>query len=545
MARVKDKHWKPKDIFLLPNTFKNGDSYPNKGHQKALETGGYGSCNVEGGLDRSWTIDQLVDEVRGQFPRHEAELAKTGIEFAQITPNSKKINVHVLVKGDTVADLEKSHGSGILVILQKARNASLKTVPKQSKSTPHVKLEIKSPKKPQSQIRIKSEPTSHNAPLNQVQYELDILAQSGGIKIAHLNCQSLCNKKDELKLLLLCRTDIDVMTLSETFMRPNDSNGSFSVPGYTILARKDGVSKDSGRPRGGVLTYVKVSLARSARKCSVDLEEGLEAVCVDVELDDDGPSKRLTDQANSGACVKKALLRIVNVYVPPGTRGQIVLLKKLQRSMDILRGADKCCKPTSSRGICDKKHSCSCKTSYVILGDFNCDRKTLAECKVMGSVMGEKVQTLDELESSHHLTQLIKGFTRVDLRKERGRDTYKKTESLIDLVYTDDTASVIASGVVHIGMSDHFMVYCAWGRDRKKGLRKATRFPTQDAAFRQFSTKVNSDIDRRVYDLIRDRDSAIAREDWDEYERLKDDIKIAKKNNKKDQKQNEKAMKTK
>ena len=326
-------------------------------------------------------------------------------------------------------------------------------------------------------------------------------------------------------------------------MRPKDSNDSFSVPGYIIMARKDGVPKNSRYPRGGVSIYVKDSLARSARKCSIDLEEGLEAVCVEIELDKDEPSKRLVDQANSGACVKKALLRIINVYIPPETRGQIALLKKLQKSMKNLKAKDKCIKPPPSGGIDDKEQSCSCNINHVILGDFNIDRKTLEARQVMRAVNRKKCEALDELANKNSLSQLIVDFTRVAYKKKKGRNTQNKTETLIDLVYTDDTASVLVSGVVHIAMSDHFMVYCAWERDIKKGLCKSTPLPTQDVAFRQFSTQVNSDIDRYVYDLIRARDSAFASEEWDEGKRLKGDIKKAMTKNQKDRKRAEKAMK--
>ena len=84
-----------------------------------------GSCNVEGGLDRSWTIDQLEEKIKGKFPFHMAELNKTGIEFAKLIQYSKKISVHELVKGGTVADLEECHGCGILVILQKVSRCTL------------------------------------------------------------------------------------------------------------------------------------------------------------------------------------------------------------------------------------------------------------------------------------------------------------------------------------------------------------------------------------------------------------------------------------
>ncbi|XP_063970823.1 uncharacterized protein LOC129282926 [Lytechinus pictus] len=353
MAGRKKTHWKPRAIFLLPNTYIS-NSYPNKKTQNYLEDKGYGSCKER--LDRSWTIDQLVEKVIAHYPQHEAELAKTGIEFAKLKRYSRQIQIQNdedLVKGSTVADLEKQHGRGILVIRQ------------------------------------------------------------------------------------------------------------------------------------------------------------------------------------------KTLLRIINVYVPPGTRDQVSLFKKLQRSMNILKATDGC-KPTSFKGTGNKKDPCCCKTNYVILGDFNCDRKTLLSCKVMQSVKGEKLQVLDELEKNHHLSQLIEVPTRVEFRKTKGRDAYQTTKSLIDLVFTDNPDAVSSSGVAHIAMSDHYMVYCAYEPD-KKDPYKSTPLRT----FEEFSQISKSDIDEEVYGMIRDRDRAKERENWNQYVLSKGDIKVAKNENKKARKQQEKALKLK
>ncbi|XP_041467996.1 uncharacterized protein LOC121418283 isoform X2 [Lytechinus variegatus] len=524
MAGRKGTHWKPKAIFLLPNTFIS-NSYPNKETQNDLEHKGYGSCNIKEGLDRSWTIDQLAEELIAHYPQHKAELAKTGIEFAKLQRYSRKIIAHVLVKRSTVADLEKQHGQGILVILQKESVVPSQKVPEEMKGAVKVKEEVTSPKKSSNQRQKKIEPTSREF-VDQVQRELDILSQLGGIKIAHLNCQSLCNKKDELKLLLLCRATVDVMTLSETWLGENDKNNSFNVPGYTIMSRKD-------RAYGGVLIYVKDSLSSLVRECDTKMEEGLDACCIDIQLGGSNDVKKGSDEINM--CLKKTLLRIISVYVPPRTRDQVSLLKKLQRSLNKLKATESC-KPTSSEGTGNKKYSCCCKTNYVILGDFNCDRKTLSSCKVMKSVNREKLQALDELEKDHHLSQLIKVHTRVGFRKTK----CLTTKSLIDFVFTDNPDAVSSSGVAHIAMSDHYMVYCAYEPD-KKYLHKSTPLLTIE----EFSQLSKSDIDEEVYGMIRDRDRAKEMEDWNRYDLLKKYIKVAKNENKKARNKQKKALKLK
>ncbi|XP_063957584.1 uncharacterized protein LOC129265719 [Lytechinus pictus] len=399
-----------------------------------------------------------------------------------------------------------------LVIIQKGSAAPSDTV--------EVKEEVKPPKDSYNQIQIEVEAMS---PVlrDPVQPEQDIFSQLKhvkGIKIGHLNCNSLRNKLDELKLLLLCRAIFDVMTLSETWFGENDANESFNVPGYTIMSRKDGAPKFTGRPRGGVLIYVKDSLSRLVRECDTKMEEGLEACCIDIQLGGSNDVGQGSDQINM--CLKKNILRIITVYVPPGTRGQVSLLKKLQSSLNSLKATDSC-----------KSTDCCCKTNYVILGDLNCDRKTLSSCKSMKSVKGKKLQTLDEIENSHHLSQMIKHPTRVQCKKKRGQPTYyERTESLIDFVLSDILA--VSSGVIHSAISDHYMVYCAYEPD-KKDLFKSTPLLT----FEEFSQLTKSDIDEEVYGMILARDIAKERGVWDACKEWKKAIKRAMNENKKERKQ--------
>ena len=77
----------------------------------------------------------------------------------------------------------------------------------------------------------------------------------------------------------------------------------------------------------------------------------------------------------------------------------------------------------------------------IVIGDINCD--------VMKSPPDAHTQQLNFLSSLYQLDQLINKPT---------RET-KKSSTLIDLVLTNMKESISTSGVIHLGMSDHSLVY--------------------------------------------------------------------------------------
>ena len=284
-----------------------------------------------------------------------------------------------------------------------------------------------------------------------------------GTKIAHLNCQSIRNKKVHKLKNLLSQTDIDVLTLSETWLKPGDKVNSLAIPGYVIVARRDGVLTPDGNRSGGVLVYVKEKLAPfcTDSSCGAILDATLQVVCVDI----------IVHQGKKRGCKHRTILRVVDTYIPPRTRYQIKQLESLEKSLSHMKTMSMLynCHPEGNSG--ENKNNmpstkaCKCEFSYVILGDFNCNMLLVG--KEARSTVEAKVRVLVEMESNLHLKQLIKDPTRVRQRKEKGKDSYITTESLIDLIYTEENANILDSGVIHLKISDHFMVYCCWDRLKK------------------------------------------------------------------------------
>ena len=74
-----------------------------------------------------------------------------------------------------------------------------------------------------------------------------------GLKIAHLNARSLTNKVNQLRLDLP-RSDLDLLTISETWLTNSIENRLTTVPGYNFIrADRETVREDGTTKKGGGL----------------------------------------------------------------------------------------------------------------------------------------------------------------------------------------------------------------------------------------------------------------------------------------------------
>ena len=113
-----------------------------------------------------------------------------------------------------------------------------------------------------------------------------------------------------------------------------------------------------------------------------------------------------------------------------------------------------------------------------ILGDLNCN--LLAEQK------DQPTNRLLLLSEEFQLTQLIKEATRIT----------DKTRTLIDVIFTNNRNRIVDSGVLHLGISDHSLIYVI----RKISIPSKTR-PTM-TTIRQFknfnSTKFKEELEKQI-----------------------------------------------
>lgn len=73
--------------------------------------------------------------------------------------------------------------------------------------------------------------------------------QKSGLKVVHLNAQSLNNKLDEFRNLFIS-SGVDIVCISETWFHSSISDTVYQLPGF-YLFRADRVTN-----AGGVCTYI-------------------------------------------------------------------------------------------------------------------------------------------------------------------------------------------------------------------------------------------------------------------------------------------------
>ena len=165
------------------------------------------------------------------------------------------------------------------------------------------------------------------------------------------------------------------------------------------------VRKDRDRHGGGVAAYIKTDLNYVIRE---DLtENGLELLTVELQFSH-----------------MKNVICIV-WYRPPNSGVQVF---------------------EKFRNVLQKLDDMNC--DYVILGDINCNMQP--------ETRSWQTNKLLEIVDSFNLSQIIDTPTRVT----------KDTASILDLIITNRHEKIDKSGVLPISMSDHYLVYCTWGKKR-------------------------------------------------------------------------------
>lgn len=60
------------------------------------------------------------------------------------------------------------------------------------------------------------------------------LKEKKGPKIIHLNCCSIINKIDEIRQVVIRESNVDILCITESWLKPYHDFELFSFPGYTM-----------------------------------------------------------------------------------------------------------------------------------------------------------------------------------------------------------------------------------------------------------------------------------------------------------------------
>ena len=176
-----------------------------------------------------------------------------------------------------------------------------------------------------------------------------------GLKIVHINIQSLKNKIDHLHIFMHFN-DIDILCVTETWLKSDIDDNELIINGYN-MCRKDRRSVDG--EHGGIVVYLKEGI--DFDDAQIDVENDIEALFLDINL----------------PCTKSILLG--TVYRKPSANAEY--LSKLDLVLQ---------KATANYN------------ESIIVGDFNLD--------MFKPNLAKKV---NNLAKNSNLTQLITEATRI------------------------------------------------------------------------------------------------------------------------------------
>ena len=237
------------------------------------------------------------------------------------------------------------------------------------------------------------------------------LSKAKGFKLGHLNIRSLVKKMDQVRLML-SNSDIDVFSLSETWLKSHLHSGLVELEGYNMFRLDRGTR---GKKRGGgLVTYINTKYSEHCESLS-DLnasDEHVEAQWV---------------QIHRPHCKNVVMC---NIYRPPNgdLKKAILYLENclLQINMD--------------------------KTNLFLMEDMNVNYKNKST---------SSYKRLNFFLQSNGLTQHVHNTTR----------NTDKTKSLLDLAVTN-SSFVSQAGVLDHFISDHQPIYILHkkGRDSRKSV---------------------------------------------------------------------------
>ena len=195
--------------------------------------------------------------------------------------------------------------------------------------------------------------------------------------------------------ILLADTPVDILSINETRLDDSVKDSDVYIPGYEVIRRD---RETNGRFGGGVCFYVRSNITCSLRP---DLSiYQLENLCIEIRKPRSRP------------------FLVVTWYRPPDSAVEIFTYFE------------------SLIGRIDAEN-----VEFYLMGDLNCN--------LAAPQLDHNANLLSSIADVYSLQQLITDSTRCT----------DSSSTLIDLIFTNCPERVVCSGVSHIGISDHSLIY--------------------------------------------------------------------------------------
>jgi len=279
------------------------------------------------------------------------------------------------------------------------------------------------------------------------------LAHNNQPLLYHLNINSLQNKFEELKLIN-DKLKAGIIVLTETKIDSSYMDTQFSLPNYCIYRQ------DRAKGGGGVLTFIATQIPSKKLK-PPRVFKSIEVLAIKLELN------------NTNTI-------LLGMYRPPHCRGANYYSVLEEELNDCLSWA-----------------TIQCST-VIIMGDLNLDKLKVNE---------RDAKLLKDLEEVFELTCLITEPTRITA----------SSQTLLDVILTNQPDLFKTAGVINIGLSDHCMVYGFLKEAVKEhsaavincrsiknlDINEFTRDLTDAVSIKQHSTSVGEQYDNWYTELMR------------------------------------------
>ena len=223
----------------------------------------------------------------------------------------------------------------------------------------------------------------------------EFIPNNRGFKMACLNITSLSKHIDELRVLLQ-NNSLDLLPINETRLNETIADNEIRISGYNIVRRDRPLN---GRNGGGVCFYVRSNINYIVREDLVS--DQLENLSIEIIKPRSKP------------------FIVATWYRPPNSPFEL-----FSTFEDFVGKLD-----------ADGKE-------YYIMVDFNCNM-------LPASFYNANTQALLNITDIYNLKQLITEPTRIT----------PLSSTLIDVIFTNFPDNTTCSGVSHIGISDHSLIY--------------------------------------------------------------------------------------
>ena len=237
---------------------------------------------------------------------------------------------------------------------------------------------------------------------------------SKGFKCAHWNVQSICNKMEDLTLLLCGSTNsMDFVAITETWLNDSYNDAWTSIPGFNCERR----DRNSSQRGGGIVVYLNENFPYSRMLDYESISPHLECIWIELKV----------------PCIDS--IKICTAYRSPSLSVSS-WTNDFEDMLEVIYHGD---------------------SNVIITGDFN--------IHLLNHESATRKRWLDLLTITYNFTSLVNSPTRIT----------KDSQSIVDHLFVSNPQTVTAVTIPKIGFSDHYPILFSLKKSNTETRGQKTR----------------------------------------------------------------------